>query len=266
MKSVTAGERLFLLIRDEILDQIGSKDVRWSNLGTLFDDLGGGPWYLAYVRGASAIHAMRRLLRFWSEERKVVVNESTHVKAVFAFITNNVFSSLTLSAATKLARSVIAAERKSNGDIGPSTKVAVLQGRQRVHCYLCAKPLNVNATSDAADFLTLEHLWPASMGGDSIEENILPACRGCQHHTQDALSWEWLNVHNIVLPVEPSNSALDSVGRRTWSARHFLTALRLADAERLSLKEAFLQLGPIATPIGYVKTGSPVTFFDLKTA
>jgi hypothetical protein len=45
---VTAGERLYLLIRDEILDLTGSQSIRWANIGTLVDDVSGGPGLAEY--------------------------------------------------------------------------------------------------------------------------------------------------------------------------------------------------------------------------
>jgi hypothetical protein len=104
------------------------------------------------------------------------------------------------------------------------------------------------------------------MGGDSVEENLLPACKRCQNVTKDAMSWEWLNIHNIVLPASPSVDALDSVSQRVRYARHYFEALRSTETQHLSLKEAFLRLGAMKSPITHVRTGLPLTFFDLQTA
>jgi hypothetical protein len=68
VKPTTAGERLYLLLRDEILDLTGNGMMRWRNMGDLLESVGGGPNFIAYVKGATAIHAMRRLLRFWEDE------------------------------------------------------------------------------------------------------------------------------------------------------------------------------------------------------
>jgi hypothetical protein len=265
VKPVTAGERLYILVRDEILDLTGEGAVRWKNIGVLFEGLSGSRTFAAYIKGASAIHATRRLLRFWYDERQSVVNESQYVRRVSAFIRQEMFPSIGDEPARKIARAVIEAEQACNRVVNSSCRAAVLKERQRHTCYLCGSALDPKASEGAPDFLTLEHVWPTSMGGDSVEDNLLPACTRCQHHTQDSLSWEWPNIHNLVLPSNPSEQALDSVPRKVRYARHYLEALRIAAKERLSLKQAFLRLGPISTQLGYLATGLPLTFFDLQT-
>lgn len=116
---------------------------------------------------------------------------------------------------------------------------------------------------DPAQF-TLEHLWPSSLGGDSEEENLLPACIYCQNKKADGMSWEWPNLHNVVLSPLPSASALASVGREIKIARHYFEAMQLCDTENMTLKEAFLKLGPM-NDLAHVSTDEPVTFFHLKT-
>jgi hypothetical protein len=130
---------------------------------------------------------------------------------------------------------------------------------------LCHAELDPKAPENTPEFLSLEHVWPKSAGGDSIEENLLPACNKCQNVTKDTLSWEWFSVHNLVLPIEPSASAIASVSRKGFYARHFLEAMRTAGEENLSLKDAFVRLGPIRRAVYSKSTGEPTTFFDLVT-
>jgi hypothetical protein len=265
VRPVTAGERLYLLVRDEILDLMGEGVVRWKNIAVLFEDLTGSGTFSAYIKGAAAIHATRRLLRFWHDERPSVLNESQYVRRVSSFVRQEMFPSVGDEPARKIARAVIEAEQACNRSINSSCRAAVLKESRRQTCYLCGKALDPKALKGTVDFLTLEHVWPTSMGGDSVEDNLLPACTRCQHHTQDALSWEWPNIHNLVLPSNPSEQALNSVPRKVRYARHYLEALRISTREHLSLKQAFLRLGPASAQLGYVATGLPLTFFDLQT-
>jgi hypothetical protein len=265
VKPVTAGERLYLLVRDEILDLTGEGAVRWKNIGVLFEDFNGSSAFLAYIKGATAIHSTRRLLRFWHDERPGILNESQYVGRVSTFVRQEMFTSIGDEPSRKIARAVVEAEQACDRSINSSCKAAVLKKRQRHTCYLCGGKLDPTALQGTPGFLTLEHLWPTSMGGDSVEGNLLPACVQCQQHTQDSLSWEWPNIHNLVLPSNPSKRALHSVPRNVRYARHYLEALRIAENEHLSLKQAFLRLGPIGTQLGYVATGLPLTFFDLQT-
>lgn len=265
MKPKTQGERLFLLLRDELLEASGRRHIRWSNLSGLFDQVGGRPEYGDYLRGAAAIHVMRRLLRFWEVERLVTSQESQYVKKVASYVRDEVLSSLDDEDTARLARAVISAEKSCNQRITNSVRSRVVGGRKQIHCYLCPATLSPNAAQGQPGFLTLEHLWPQSVGGDSVEENLLPACERCQDTTKDTMSWEWFNIHNVVLPANPSDSAIASVTRKGHFARHFLEVMRMAKEKHLSLKEAFVAIGPIRQPVASISNGGPTTFFDLKT-
>ena len=266
MKPVTAGERLYLHVRDEILDLCGEGSMRWANAGALFDTLSGASDYLAYVKGAAAIHATRRLLRHWSDERASVAEESLHVRKVAIFVRTEVFPSVGEEVSRKIARAVIEAERASRQSVSRSCRTAVLRESKQHFCYLCGYRLDAAAAAGSSNHLSLEHLWPMALGGDSIEENLLPACDRCQIDTQDTVSWEWPNIHNLVLPPAPSADAMNSVDRGVRYARHYLLALRSCEGESLSLKQAFIRIGPMKNPISHSPTGLPVTFFDLRTA
>jgi hypothetical protein len=265
VRPVTAGERLYLLIRDEILDLTGSQSIRWANIGTLVDDVSGGPGLAEYIKGATAVHATRRALRFWESEREHLPDESQHVRKVAMFVRREIFPSIGEQLSQRTARAVIAAERQSHRPISPNCRASVIQKNRRPECYLCGLSLDRMAVAGASNALTLEHLWPASMGGDSVEENLLPACNRCQNLTKDAVSWEWLNIHNLVLPVYPSAHALESVSQRVRYAKHYFDALKSIETGQMTLKEAFLRLGPMKSPMTHIRTGLPVTFFDLQT-
>lgn len=265
MRPRTQGERLFLLIRDQLLEASGRGHIRWSNLCGLFEQVGGRPDFGDYLRGAAAIHVMRRLLRFWEAERQITGQESQYVRKIASYIRDEVFTSLGDEDISRLARAVIAAEKSCNQPISPSVRSRVVAGRQQLQCYLCTAALSPSAPEGQVGFLTLEHLWPQSVGGDSIEENLLPSCTRCQDTTKDTMSWEWFNLHNIVLPPNPSATAIASVTRKGHFARHFLEVMRVAHERHLSIKEAFVALGPMRQPVGMVATGGPTTFFDLET-
>lgn len=266
MNPKTAGERLFLLIRGDVLDSLGNKQANWMNFGQLIEMTGGGGDFTDYLRGAISAFAMRRLLRFWASEIDLTPNEANHVRRVSKFVNEELFVGLDKQLTAEVARAVVAAHVVSSKEIPRGVRKLVTRDRQRLHCYLCNQPLDPDAIEGTEEFLTLEHLWPSSIGGDSIEENLLPACHECQGISKDTISWEWVNVHNYVLPPLPSAEALKrGVGPRVRYARHYLEAIRLCDAERLTLKESFLKLGPMNDAVGHRITRLPVTFFDLET-
>lgn len=265
MKSTTQGERLFMLIQDQVLGSIGNQHVCWSTISTWFEHAGETPEFSNYIRGAVSVHTVRRLLRYWEDEKKLTPDESAYVRKLKRFIKDEVFPSLDEDLTMKLARAVIAAENVSGKAISPTVRRGVLGAKKLHNCYLCSAELDSTIPEGQVKHLTLEHLWPTSIGGDSIEENLLPACVNCQNHTKDTMSWEWLNVHNLVLSASPSNSALTSITNKERVAKHFQYAIKIGREYDLTLKEAFLRIGPIKKPLTHTKTGSPITFFDLHT-
>ena len=266
MRITTAGEKLFYLIRDEVLDRTGQPDFTWSNIGILFDEVSGNPDFANYIKGATSIYAMRRLLIFWKAERILTPDESQYVRKVSSFVKQEVFPGLDATLVSQISRIVIQAEQASKKPITPRVKKNVIRERKKLTCYLCDRYLDQNAKSDDNAYLTIEHLWPTSIGGDSIEENLLPACQECQKVTKDTASWEWLNTHNIVFSVSPSVDELDEKRNRKISyAKHYYEVTKHANLKNMTLKEAFRQIGPIRTPLTYTNTGLPITLFDLKT-
>lgn len=264
MKKITAGEKLFCLIRDEVLDSVGVGHLKWSNLALLFPHLGNDERFVKYIKGAIAIQLMRRLLRYWTETKILLGDESSYVRKISDFVKQDVFPGLTSDLVTKLSRAIIAAETASDRPISKDVRKRVIRSSTTVHCYLCNDRLDPTAGEEHAAHLTLEHVWPTSIGGDSVEANLLPACKECQKITKDTASWEWLNIHNFVFPASPSKKALHSVPRRVRFAKYYFDAVTLCDQRGLSLKEAFLQLGPMPSDLTHVNTGLPVTFFDLQ--
>ena len=104
MRPTTDGERLFILIRNQVLESIGSKHVRWSTIGILFDPSGEDREFSNYIRGAVSVYTVRRLLRYWAEEKEVTPDGSMYVRKVKRFIKEEVFPSLDDDLSNRLAR------------------------------------------------------------------------------------------------------------------------------------------------------------------
>src|ERR1700737_511860 len=100
MTYMTEGERLFSAIRDDAL-RTGSS---WRNLGDVVGSVGGTKLVADCLRGAVAIHAVRRLLRFWSAKREFIVDESMYVPTISRFIIADLFPGLDRSVVTRIAR------------------------------------------------------------------------------------------------------------------------------------------------------------------
>lgn len=261
---MTGGEQLFFTIRDHALQSAGFSSETWSNLSGCLRDIGGSEHFPAYLKGAVTVHAMLRLFYFWKDEKVNIAAESTNVKKMSSFISAEMFPSLSRDLVTRLARLVISAVDSSDRPIKPSTRKTVLLSAKDSRCYICSQDLDPRANEKDDTFLTLEHIWPSSLGGDSTEENLLPACKYCQSAKAAAISWEWLDVQNWVISSSPSDDALKSIPKRVRIARHYLRVIQHCEEEKLSLKAGFLAIGPFAK-LTYRNTTRPITFFDLQT-
>ena len=133
-------------------------------------------------------------------------------------------------------------------------------------CYLCGKELNFNLTQNENDSdITLDHLWPQAYGGDSIEENILPACRDCNSRKKrDYASWAGCNVHTLMVGVDPSEGAIMSIGLQFQYALYNRAATAYANRKKISLKESYITLGPWKSEICVLDADDVGDFFNLS--
>ncbi len=257
------------MVRDASLQATSRFEHAWPIVASTLTDLSGTEQFASYIRGAIAIHAMRRILRLWDEvasEQPPI--ETMAVKIASRLIRREVFPSIGDDLINRLARTTIAAERVSRQSIGKSVRREVTPSNGHANCFLCGTVLSAKQIDNhASDFFTLEHVWPQSLGGESVADNLLPACTTCQTAKGDAPSWESYNVHNLVMASKPSQSKLEEVSRsrRMRIARHTLHAIDLCEQERLSLKQAFLRIGPMQPVVETQKSNVPLSFFDLRT-
>lgn len=265
MKPVTQGERLFLLLKDEVFDSIGQEELNWANARSLFLRSTGHDDVSDYVRGSIAIFCLRTMLRYWEEE-KASVDTNLHLKHLGRFVRDEVFPGVQVHLSERIARQVIEAERCSGKAISSTVKTEVLMQKLNHHCYLCGTGLTVGIPQGSPGHLTLEHIWPSCIGGDSIAENLIPACEKCQNITEMTASWEWVNVQNLMLSSKPSAQGLLAVNNKYRYARHYKSVIETTSSLGLTMKEGFIKVGPMK-PTSAVGGGHrPISFFEISTS
>lgn len=130
-------------------------------------------------------------------------------------------------------------------------------------CYMCGAILEFSDET-SVNFVTLDHLWPQSHGGDSTEENILPACRVCNNEKKkDYPSWAALGVHAINIGQAPSNEEKKSLTGSTRFALHNFAARALANEQYLSLKQAYSRIKPWASEPWLLDENEVGDFFNI---
>lgn len=122
-------------------------------------------------------------------------------------------------------------------DITPTTRKQIHRTTMalygRAACYIC----DVNLTRP----YSLDHLWPQSLGGVSDEDNLLPSCTPCNGRKMDRIGWD---TFGVVIDYAHQSGTTDG-SQQTNMALHHRAAARLAERDRITIKEGFLRLGPI---------------------
>ena len=163
----------------------------------------------------------------------------------------------------RMLRLTIEAIRASGEYISNGTRKSVLSWAKMEHeiCYLCGAQMNF-ISSNAKRSFTIDHIWPRDFGGDSIIENLMPACKECNNeHKRNFPTWAMTNVHALILSGPSSLGHVEGCSRFAIQHR---TVQRLAIDERLTLKDAYLQFGN-STGIKLIDSNSVAHFFNLAT-
>lgn len=120
--------------------------------------------------------------------------------------------------------------------------------RQHSFCYMCGVNLDFTEQDKHRKF-SLDHIWPQRYGGDSIEDNWLPACGSCNaRKKRDFASWAMPGIQSVVLGFSPSADEYTRVDGTHRFAMHYLMARKLAIRRKSDLKRAFIFLGPWQDP------------------
>jgi hypothetical protein len=130
-------------------------------------------------------------------------------------------------------------------------------------CYMCGQALDFNQKDNVRSY-TLEHIWPRSYGGDSIEENFLPACKSCNGEKKSNFAtWTMPAIQSLLFGLKPQEESLAKVPGALKFSLHYRAAQELAIQKRSTLKDAFLNIGPW-TNIRLIDTDDVADFFNLE--
>lgn len=128
-------------------------------------------------------------------------------------------------------------------------------------CYLCGVELDYDPTDlKAHDRFTLDHVWPQAYGGDSSEENLLPACAACNVRKAHTASWSLYPIQSLI--VGTHQHELQLMPKEMRFAVRARAAQKLTHSG-LSLRESYLELGRPLTPL-IVDTAQAVDVFNLR--
>jgi len=259
MTFLTAGENVYRQVQTLLLDQ-GRRSRFWSELPLLYEVSQRAPDIAAYTKRAYTLLLFKQVLlagRFAVQS----ATPNNAIREIERQLTELLDIRVASDARARLARAIKAAVDVSCKPIAASVRRAVLGTAMIWQCYLCGTSL-FSEDRDSPHRVSLDHLWPSSLGGDSVEENLLPACLHCQQAKANHVQWESLGVHNLMLSPYPSVDELASVTRREKIGLFYFIAMTRAEKERLSLRDALLRHGP-ALNVRVRDESTPAGFFDL---
>lgn len=241
LRPSTAGEKLYLYIAEQVLGARCSSEIAETQLLRF----GGRTVDLSeYFFGFACSSIFTRLLK--KAERVIESESSAPDRTLARYIQRTLEIGLEgdRSVATRMASLAATAVSSSHRTIPPSVIKAVNGERQRLTCFLCGNPVQRGALDEGAK-LEYEHIWPSSYGGDSIAENLLPACGKCNRAKSDLILWHTGHVAGFCLKPQPSENEMTRVERKHKIARYMRSVFDLASENRSTLKDAALSLGPI---------------------
>lgn len=128
-----------------------------------------------------------------------------------------------------------------------------------IRCYCCGRLL-LSSLGGSLKHIPLDHVWPRSLGGISTEENLLPICDDCNGAKTDRLSWSIYGiVQDYAAATQTGNADL-----MLSLALQRRAAVKLGETNYITLKEAFLILGP-SEPLADVDSDETRSFFNLTS-
>lgn len=130
------------------------------------------------------------------------------------------------------------------------------------HCYLCNRLLDFSDEASNRAY-TADHIWPQSFGGDSIEDNLLPACKECNGtHKRNFATWAMTSVQAVIYEIDPAAESLNRMPGTSRFAIHHRKVQQFAVDVRVSLKDAYQRVGP-SEDIRTLNRNEVAHFFNL---
>ncbi len=130
-------------------------------------------------------------------------------------------------------------------------------------CYLCGTTLTTKGHSTR----TIEHVWPLSLGGETVEQNLVLACNDCNSKRGHMMTWAYGPVHSTYYTYSSNNPKTKNPPadlRLSLALARLLLAAAPTRTRRspLTLKEAIRSVRP-AIPTLDVQNDRPYVYFEL---
>lgn len=272
LRTTSPGEELWFALRDMYATDPDGKypGAPLFDLTSWVEPSGAFAHYQADVTVTSAVFKLMKAAKRVEDRDGLGGNalytdegKSIFLRGITRYLVEQMgFSALDSGAHRLLPHLVFLAHSKTRADIGKDARSETLDDASRyfsdanVHCYCCHTVL-WSQSFPTKTGIALDHLWPRSLGGVSTARNLLPICEECNGAKEDRASW---SVFGVVQ--DYSQAARNADANLLLSlALHQRAANQLATQSYLSLKEAYISLGP-RVPLELVDQSDGDHFFN----
>lgn len=239
-KVATDGERLCNFINHRLL---GS--VPWDTLAEALQPTGRHSALVDFYRQITAVGLTGRLVAAGKSLQKTLTLYEPTFKREFSILLRD-YVGIPTRLQDEAYRVAFRAVEASLEKVKDSTLNQIRTFAMRTHpnCYMCGAVMDFIDENNHV-YYTCEHIWPQAYGGNGIVENLLPACYSCNNlKKQHFATWVMPAVQSLVLGLSPAESKLQEIDGSFKFALHYRAAQELAIKQRVTLKDAFLRLGP----------------------
>lgn len=254
----TTGEILFQFILRELYQAHSLTEIQ--SLSIL--SFGGRTdFFSEYFLGISALNTLTRCIKK-AERIRGIDDETLRHPLMVTYIQDALgIARQGDQAVDQLARLSLQAAADSKRPIKDSVKKTLRNGLDELPCYVCGGMCR-HRSSDEKEAIEYEHLWPASFGGNSVIDNILPACWACNKAKDDMLLWHTGHLFSFLLKPDPSQEELKSISRKEKIARYMQSIFDRACEDRIPLKLAAIAIGSVNTNSIYAIDSSDAIDFS----
>lgn len=264
----TSGERLLHFIAREVVPL----RVTTSTIASALGNIPRGESFALFFQGSIVLHSFARLMQAAKHFRDEYRDDPKQLsKRIREFATDRLnIERSTCAQFERLAPlAVEAAENSTEATkrTKPFRNQVINEARGAVYCYSCGGSLNPSLTDQTLeDYMDIEHIWPHSMGGDTVLDNLIQVCKPCNSNRKHLASWEWSRVQ---APVQGSlgKSALDSdqLEKEEKIALHVRAAIGYARIRGCNLKTAYQSIGSRLSAVRLLDAADNPDFFNLYT-
>jgi hypothetical protein len=254
-KPVTYGEELFL----NLYEEFGSRMRIDGPDGAALDFLVNSPAFQASTRLSATtevfLRCVRSAIEFHGREPHAVAQKFARAAQTELDLPPRLSQNLKFAERLKQVGR-IAFEAKRNKVV---EKTATRD--EPNYCYLCGASFAITGGLTRS----IEHVWPLSLGGETVEQNLVLACSDCNSKRGRMLTWAWGPVHSTYYTYSSNNPTSPPTDLRLSLALARLLKAAAPTRNRrnpLTLKDAAQSVRPAIQNLD-VHKDRPYVYFEL---